>query len=390
MTGKTDYYCNQKFWWLSINLERREQQSCCSADPCKIDFKWLENNPGRLFNTPLLLQERQDMLDNRPVSSCWQSCFGPAQDQKINRRTTLNGDVRSHTSIESTPEALHIILGSNCNMTCAYCCKQYSTAWTRDLINNGEYPELDQRFQLTATDRILLKISQAENQNSNQYSVVLDEISRFDNLTTVYVSGGEPFLYNQLSDLVNKISANIQVKITTGLGVDPTRFKKQLEKIQHLGNRLQIVISGESVDNLYEFVRYGNRYSTFVENMNTLQSMNFDVHHNVVVSNITVAGLDKFVHQYPSQNYSFSICNDPTFLSVNVLDQETKAQAIDSIRNTDISIKDQIIDNINLPCSTEQHQMFSNYIQEFSNRRNLDLNVLPESLRHWIINAKNN
>jgi hypothetical protein len=39
----TNYYCNQKFWWLSIDIERFQTLSCCAATAHKIDFAWLKD-----------------------------------------------------------------------------------------------------------------------------------------------------------------------------------------------------------------------------------------------------------------------------------------------------------------------------------------------------------
>ena len=72
-----NFYCSQKFTSLSIDLEKRLLYSCCSAVPEKIDLDWLQQNPGMLFNSPNLQQERQAMLDNMPVPGCQQSCWTP-------------------------------------------------------------------------------------------------------------------------------------------------------------------------------------------------------------------------------------------------------------------------------------------------------------------------
>jgi hypothetical protein len=155
-----DFYCSEKFTWLSVDLEKRQHFSCCAALPTKIDLTWLKDNPGQLFNTAHLQQERQQMLDNIPVPSCEGPCWKPERDNLVSRRDILQSYVKTHTNITvKSPEQFHIMLGSTCNLTCSYCCKQYSSAWLKDIADNGPYMDRD-RFTLNKLDSILTKISQ--------------------------------------------------------------------------------------------------------------------------------------------------------------------------------------------------------------------------------------
>ena len=128
-----NFYCNQKFWWLSVDLEKFQTFSCCAATPQRVNLSWVKENPGQIFNTPLLQQERTMMLDNQPVSSCSSSCWVPESQGMPSRRLTTNGQLSTHSSVVSSPETLNIVVGTDCNMTCVYCCKFYSTAWSRDI-----------------------------------------------------------------------------------------------------------------------------------------------------------------------------------------------------------------------------------------------------------------
>lgn len=376
------FYCSQKFTWLSVDLEKKLTQSCCQADLSKIDVTWLKNNPGRLFNTPLLLQERQMMLDNQPVPSCENACWGPERNNVISRRIIDHSYKKTHLHLESTPEILNITFGSTCNLTCSYCCKTYSSSWGQDITKNGAYLDND-RFKMHDQDRILLKLSQKEVAESGNFIFLLDEVSKFVNTPMIRITGGEPFLYNSLLSLLTKLENCKNITVHTGLGVKHDRFCRQLDKIQHIKN-LEISVSAENINKFYEFNRYGNSFENFKNNLAEIKSRNIKLSFNSVVSNLTIFGLSEFVDEFDSNPIHYSPCYDPDFLAVNVLDSTSIDRLSKSIDQSRITIKDDIIKSLHSPSTREQQENLSVFLSEFARRRNLDLAIFPESMLQWL------
>ena len=380
MTGKTDSYCNQKFWWLNVDLTRKQHYSCCAATPVDIDVKWLSKNSGQLFNTPLLQQERHAMLNNEPVASCYDTCIKAESQGLVSRRQFEQGIVKTHTNVNAEPTLVNIVLGSTCNLTCVYCCKQYSSAWLRDVEEFGPYFDTN-RFKIFPNDKIK---KQFDIQADTDYKLLLDELGTLSP-TTIHVSGGEPFLYNNIVDLIQTLNAT-EIRINTGLGVDPVRFKNQIDKIKNLTN-VEILVSGETINQLYELVRYGNTFSKFETNLETVKQSGMKYRFVGVISNLTVLGIKDFYNQYQDANFYFTLCNDPDFLAVNVLDDNTKSVIMQDIQNSNHPAKSVILENISKPVSQAQHRDFSKYILEFTSRRNLTIDLLPDSLQRWIHDA---
>jgi organic radical activating enzyme len=379
--GKTNSYCNQKFWWLNVDLTRKQQYSCCAATPADIDITWLSKNSGKLFNTPLLHQERRAMLNNDPVASCYDNCVRPENQGLISRRYHEQGNIKTHTEIDSSPRVVNVIIGTTCNLTCVYCCKQYSSAWLRDIEQSGPYFDTN-RFKIFPNDQIKKHF---DIQDDPDYKLLLDELSLLSP-DIIHISGGEPFLYNNLYNLVSKSTAKT-IKINTGLGVDPVRFEQQINKLKDIEN-IEIIISGETIGKLYELVRYGNEFDKFEKNLQTVQRSG--IKHTIlsVISNLTVLGITDFRCRYQDIQSYYVLCNDPEFLAVNVLDDATKNIVFEKIqKSNDHPVNSIILENIVKPATLQQHKDFSTYIQEFASRRNIDLNVLPESLIHWIHSA---
>jgi len=377
-----NFYCSQKFTSLSVDLEKRLLYSCCSAVPEKIDLAWLKDNPGQLFNSAQLQQERQAMLNNQPVSSCQQACWTPESQGLESKRTYYKTYNLTHTDTKTVePENLNIILGSTCNLTCVYCCKQYSTAWTRDIKNNGVYFD-SPRFNLTPVDKILSRISQNEHKQSEGFDIIVNELSNYKNLKEIVIDGGEPFLYNGFPDLLNSLSDNKNLSFYTGLGVDSRRLTAQLDRIQHK-EKVTAVISAETCDQLYEFTRYNNTYQRFLENLKILQD-HMTVKFSSVLSNLTIHGLVNFVNQFPDHDSAYNFCTDPDFLNINVLDDETKDHLTNSISNSSIRLKDSIITTMMKPCTESQRQQLSSYLSQYAQRRNLALDIFPPSMLQWL------
>lgn len=382
------FYCSQKFWWLSVDVSKRQTFSCCTAAPDKIDISWLKKNTGQLFNTPHLHNERAMMLSNQPVESCKKACWEPEQQHLISRRLSMNSEVVTDTNIQSTPQVLNIIVGNDCNMSCVYCCKQYSSSWIQDLVKNGPYAGVEghgDRYEINNTDRILLKIGQKQMASTADTKLLLDEISaviQASNLTKVLITGGEPFLHLGMAELVNSIPKSVKVIINSGLGVNTTRFANELDKLPL--DQIEIGISAENTKELYEFSRYGNTWKQFNNNILILKNKGIPFQFSAVVSNLTVHGLPDFIEYATDVPIMYLLCNDPSFLSVNVLDPASKSKILETVDKLPTDLAQLIISSINDVNTEQQRQNLKNYITEFTKRRDISLNIFPKSFTEWI------
>lgn len=354
--------------------ERREVQSCCAAYPHKIDTHWLRNNPGELFNIPILKQERLDMLQDVPVESCAASCWIPENTGKISRRILFDSVKKTHTSIDSVPETIQINLGSDCNLTCVYCTKQYSTAWLRDIFQNGPYLD-EERYRINTNDRILLKLGQKKIDDTESYNLIVDEIAKYTNCKEVFVTGGEPFLNNNLVKILNKFQQ--KVKVYTGLGVSTERLEKILLDITP---NVEFVVSAENINKHYEFVRYKNSFEQFERNLKIL-SENRKISFNSVISNLTIFNFAEFENYYKEKEIELVFCSEPDYLSINLLDDESKQM----LQATKFVNRDEYIKHmLQQPYTPEQKITLIKFLKEYVSRRNLDTSIFPRHFVDWL------
>jgi organic radical activating enzyme len=387
MSADRDYYCSYKFKYLKIDLVSNATYNCHAAKQHTIDFQWLSKNKGNLFNTDINVSERNMMLNNQRNRSCEEICW-PLEDQgAISPRLWQNGQIKTHTEVYTQPEILEIKLNDNCNLSCSYCCKEYSSSWRRDLLNNGDYKvdTGDVRYQLTSRDKIMIKVSQQEVKNTTQFHQLVSEIKSFaPGLKEIVVTGGEPLLDNQLFDVLDAVSnSSAVINIYTGMGVDVKRFQRMLDKIKQMPTAM-ISVSAECTDKFYEFNRYGNLWTEFVNKIELLQKSGIEFRFSTAISNLTVFGLTSFIKYFNNQRIGLVFINQPSMMAPYVLDVDSKQQIMQDIQSLPDHYQTQIAQSIQADPSETQRQQMSEFLKEYVVRRNLDINIYPQSFLEWL------
>jgi organic radical activating enzyme len=381
-----DYYCSMKFKYLKIDIESKTTYNCHAAKPHQVDFAWLKENTGQLFNSPINVAERTQMLVNQRNSSCEQNCW-PAEDVGAQSpRLYQGGEIKTHSIVRTTPEIIDLTIGSDCNLTCSYCCKEYSTAWRRDVVTSGDYQVDSERYRPTDKDCVLLKISQSELKNTKHYQALFNEVKlATPTLKKLTVTGGEPFLDNQLLDMLVELNLNSDTKIEiyTGLGVNSTRFAKivsQLEKIPNVTLR----ISAENTKKFLEFNRYGVTWENFVDKINFLEfkQINFEFHSTL--SNLTVLDFVNFYKQFSHKNITVTFAYQPLMQAPYVLDLETKKHLREELKSLPMNLQESILQSIANDPTESQRLNLKQFLSEFVRRRkNICLDIFPKSMLDW-------
>lgn len=385
-----DNYCSQKFYWLQVDAEKKEMRSCCKADPTFIDKSWLENNPGQLFNAPGLIKDRQGLLAGERISGC-EICWDNEDRGTWSRRTAYNSDVRTHTELYNTPEVLNLHLTNDCNLTCSYCCKHYSSSWRADLIDNGTYKNLesfDDTYKATKLDIVLSKLSQKEKNKLSMVNLVDREISLWkDTLKEVLITGGEPFLNLKLPELISKFSDTTEIKVWSGLGVSESVLRRNLDRMAD--KNITLVISAESTKEYFNFNRYGNnweqllRYLDIINTEYKIKNMWF----NMTMSNLTVFDYVNFNRHFPEYTKGLTFAHKPDFFDLSNLDQQSKDDIIDDILSSEFAETEYskyIIDALNNPADPAMKAYLKSFLDQFCQRRNINYDFMPMSFRTWI------
>jgi organic radical activating enzyme len=352
-----------------------------------VNYDWLRENTGSLFNTPELVAERAAMINGLPVASCNNTCWAAEAQGIPSRRQVMQSDQITHRELRSDPEILNIMVGKDCNMTCSYCCKHYSTGWIREIQKNGDYPVpgRDDRLTLNDRDRVRLHVSQKDLATGNR-RLLMKEIGQLvhtGKLRGIMISGGEPFLYNDLPDLLAQMPFEVPVTVWTGLGVDTKRLQRELDTVSLYPN-LSLVVSAENTTASYEFNRAGNTWSRFVNNIDAIEQRRISYSFSSVISNLTVFDLERFVEWAGLIPIAFQACTDPDYLGVHVMDPDSKQKVLATVDKLPAEAKNIIVGAIMTEPTEQQRTNCAKYVTEFARRRELSLDFLPKSFVQWL------
>lgn len=385
-----DYYCNQKFYQLKINAEKKVINSCCSADQENIDVDWLKNNPGEIFNTPNLIQERKGMLSNERIPGCENTCWAKEERGMWSRRLQSENKEKI-TTLRNKPTQLDLTLSSECNLACSYCCKQFSSTWRKEIEINGDYKGLsdyNDRYALNNIDRILKKLSQKERQQSTIANLINTEIDMMaDGLNSVTLTGGEPLLDYRFPDIIQKFKNIKSVSVHSGLGVSESVLRRGLTAMSNTQNKITLNISAESIGKNFEFNRQGSVWETFLKYIDIIKEYDVAIEFTSTYSNLNITDYVKFNTMFREYPITVNMVYTPAFMSVNNLDDETKKQVIYDINQSNLSNSknsNEIINTINQPTNEKLKKELQHFIQEFTRRRKIGIDFMPESFKTWI------
>lgn len=388
-----NYYCSMKFRFLKVDLIRNTMYTCDAATPRSIDRDWLEANPGQLFNTESIVNDRRLMLQNIRNLNCEQNCW-PAEDKgSVSPRLFRNGDLKTHTDLYQSPEFFDLTINSDCNLSCSYCCKEFSSSWRRDIAKNGPYKitGLSDRYELTPMDQIIQQLSQSEVKSNRNYQLLLNELRIVaPSLKTLYVTGGEPLLDNNLIDTLVDIpfDSDINLNLFSGLGMSESRFNNLLDKMSILSNKyknFQLKISAESANQFYEFNRYGNTWNDFVGKINLLRQRNIKFIFHCTISNLTLFGFYDFCTKFNDIDFTMDFVHQPHMLSPHVLDDESKKTIYNQLVALDGKNTSALLKSIeSVPTELEKLNL-KEFLLEFTNRRpDLTLDIFPKTFVNWL------
>ena len=376
-----DYYCSTKFTDMQVHVGSRLLYNCCHAYPERISLDWLEANPGKLFHTDTMLEERKLMLDNKSCASCHHGCYkyeeqGLPSTRHHQQKIFIN-------DVHSPLQKLQISLSTDCNLTCVYCSPEWSTSWQKDIDKHGKYQLDGIDIHNNNLHKLWAKVKQkSRSTESRFFKLLLKEISLAKKLKRIEILGGEPLLNNQLDEIITKGEGK-RLDIISGLGVSKSRLLTYLKKYE--GKNISFKISGETTGKNFEFMRYGSRWKDFCEKVNMISDHGFDIEFISTISNLTILDFPNFYNKFKNDykiNINFLI--ERPFLSPHVLDPKSKeifetwieqqndTSLLEPLRNiTDKDIQE--VDKKNL----------LNYLTQFSNRRNLSLDFLPKNFKTW-------
>lgn len=145
-----------------------------------------------------------------------------------------------------------------CNFACVYCYPQFSSRWSEELGVAHSVPTDAQK---------------------NQFKQYI--LERAGQLKHVYMAGGEPLLMKEnleLLDLLQRVNPEVNLRINTNLSKTDTRV---FDKICEFKN-VHWTVSIESIEQEFEYIRYGARWTDFLDNLNIIRQLDHKISFNML------------------------------------------------------------------------------------------------------------
>jgi organic radical activating enzyme len=270
--------CRLKWAWSTVYLNSGLTSSCHRASTSELTV----DNFFNFHNTEQKIVDRSKMLHGEwPGNGC-EYCrdsesTGGYSDRQFQltvpneHPTELNNDT-TLTSVD--PTTLEIFFKNTCNLACIYCRATFSSRIATE----------DAKFGFSLTE-----LANDANIEKDHYNELIPLFWSwldlgYSKLVNINVLGGEPFLQDDLHQLLNYIEKNpnpqLTLNIVSNLIVKKETIVKFVAKIKQLIStkklkNIQILASVDCWGDEQKYIRYGFDCDTFEENVKYLLEQKF-------------------------------------------------------------------------------------------------------------------
>lgn len=346
-------FCAAKWLNATIWLGSGRTSSCHHPPSHSIDVEEIKINPSAIHNTLAKKVIRKQMLEGvRPKECeyCWKiedvgdnivsdrifkTIIYP--DEKIKEIANLSW--KANVGLET----LELAFNRVCNLACSYCGPTYSTAWGKEIRDNGAYQGLkgDCNGEFSHDGSIRdFDTSKVENPFIKAFWQWWPTLSM--TLKELRITGGEPLMSLETWKLIDKFAEeklDIRLAINTNLCAKDDLIEKLILKSKQINN-LAIYTSCEAVGKQAEYIRDGLNYEKFINNCEkiietaNISSFNVMMTINSLCLFSVTEFLDKILEwkeRYKDKNISFSMntLRFPSFMSPVVLPDHLKKERIE-------------------------------------------------------------
>lgn len=267
MTPK-EYLSNRAFCpapWVSvyINPDGTVQNCSCSSNRYgSINDQCLED----ITKSPKNINLKEMMLSKQFDNNC-ATCYDYEKNNySINTPSQRTYYLKTLKTVPldtyNSPEnfSIHQIdlrWRNTCNQACVYCDPGLSSKWADEL-------------------GVTIKINEQARIDSKNYIY-----KHIEQIKDVYLAGGEPLLINdniELLTLLYEKNPDVKIRINTNLSTLDNKVYKLLQKFKNL----HWIVSVDSIEKEYEYIRFPGNWDQFTKNLKLLQATGQTISFNMV------------------------------------------------------------------------------------------------------------
>jgi len=333
------YFCALQSKQVAINHTSGARggmvKPCCSfTDSFELPWQHMNIKNFNNFNEMLLTPDWDKLRKSGKIMNC---------NRCISDEVNTNHSLRSYWNNELMDdkvqlELLHLSVDSLCNMSCLSCSPAQSSTWNKKTNLDILHKEISDSFKSNTALTDYVKEFKRVAENTD-----------YSHLTTLKISGGEPFYSENFYWFIDHIASKIDIGqvdiwINTNASVIP---KSHTWKLLGKFKSLQLDMSLDAVGEYHNYIRYGSTWNDILNFINFVNDNKHDnttlgVHSVYSVLNYNVfEDIIKFC-EHNKLTHMHSLLNWPDYLSIFNLPAEYRQKyQIEDIRmyKTNIALR---------------------------------------------------
>jgi uncharacterized Fe-S cluster-containing radical SAM superfamily protein len=285
------HFCPMPWTGLMYNFDGKVK-NCIRSDEKTGLLGNIKDTPiNKILLGPINTAKQKNIIDNAPAAGC-HTCydlehgkqgFDIISDRIFYIREFKQIPLDTYQVNNFDLQTIDVRWTNLCNFACVYCGPQFSSKWASELNVKKETP--------------------SEEQLSNFREYIYQHAKQ---LKHVYLAGGEPLLMKENLELLQELNPEVNLRINTNLSkVDTGVF----DAVCGFKN-VHWTVSVETIEDEFEYIRFGGRWLDFLENLNTIRKLDHKISFNMLwflLNYDTVFGCVDYLKGLGFHNNSFII-----------------------------------------------------------------------------------
>jgi sulfatase maturation enzyme AslB (radical SAM superfamily) len=207
--------------------------------------------------------KQTNIIDNKPVAGC-HTCyelehgkkgFDIISDRVFYIREFKKVPLDTYQVNNFDLQTIDVRWTNLCNFACVYCSSEFSSRWADELNVRVDTPSVK---QLADFREYIYRHAK--------------------NLKHVYLAGGEPLLMKENLELLQELNPDVNLRINTNLSKVNTGVFDAICKFKNV----HWTVSVETVEDEFEYIRFGGRWSDFLDNLDTIRKLDHKISFNML------------------------------------------------------------------------------------------------------------
>lgn len=312
------------FPFIELHTTYDHVQLCCrSSKPVK-KLKDLVD-----FNLDTDFQHiRQSMLDGKMLPDYCSDCYDRDNKGIVSARVSETPEWAYRLGIKNLkdlknikhPAFYDIRPNNKCNLACRSCNADDS--------------------HLIAKEFKKLKITPIQKSRIEKHQLDRLDLVKFDNISKLLVSGGEPTIMPEFFKFLEKCIATNHTDFEVNVTTNGTTLSNRLKNLVKQFKNFTWVFSIDGHGDLNHYIRYPSRWNNIVDNWRYHVSQKNTISVNTTISIYNINTLDKLFHwmdvEFPNTLISCTVVGNPSYLDPLLFpDRDSVLRSLDKVIQTD-------------------------------------------------------